>query len=153
MKKHLIIAGIIWVIFMSVNIKLAFADENYEALSGLRYVAQDQMGEKQQKILLLAAYAVIDYQQSAGWVTPGGTAVELNPLLGDHPERRDMLIFGVVGMSSLLIVSEIAPDPWATIIIDSALSSELFNIEDNVRVKEGQRRRINAVPIIVTFRF
>ena len=109
--------------------------------------------ERMEKFLILATYAAIDYNQSAGWVTPGGGAYELNPILGKHPTRRDMLAFGAAGMGLLWLATEILPEPWDQIALDSALSSEQFNIEDNVSVENGRQRRINAMPIIITFRF
>lgn len=102
---------------------------------------------------MLAAYAWIDYGQSAGWVTPGGGASELNPILGVHPTRADMLTFGVVGMGLLYLATEILPEPWDRIVLDSAISTERFNIKDNVAVENNLQRRINAIPIIVTVRF
>ena len=101
---------------------------------------------------MLTAYAAIDLDQSAGWVTPGGGTYELNPALGKHPTRQDMLAFGVVGIGLLYLASEVLPEPWGRIVLDSAVSSEQFNIEDNVRAKEG-RRLIEAIPIIITMRF
>lgn len=111
--------------------------------------AADDAGEK---FAILAAYAWVDYDQSAGGVTPGGGAVELNPLLGEHPSRRDMLAFGAAGLGLLWLASELLPAPWATIVVDSALTSEQWNIEDNVLAEQG-RRRFEGIPIILTLRF
>ena len=101
---------------------------------------------------MLTAYAAIDYDQSAGLVTPGGALSELNPVIGEHPTRQDMLAFGAVGMGLLYLASKVLPEPWDRIVVDSAVTSEGFNIEDNVRAMEG-RRRIEATPIIITVRF
>ena len=79
--------------------------------------------------------------------------MELNPVLGKHPSRGDMLAFGVSGTGLLWLSMEILPEPWATIVVDSVLASERFNIEDNASVLQSRSRRINAVPIILTFRF
>lgn len=108
--------------------------------------------ERMEKFLILATYAAIDYNQSAGWVTPGGGTYELNPALGKHPTRQDMLAFGAVGMGLLYLASEVLPEPWDRIVVDSAVTTEGFNIEDNVRAMEG-RRRMEAIPIIITVRF
>ena len=101
---------------------------------------------------MLTVYAAIDFDQSAGWVTPGGGTYELNPALGKHPTRQDMLAFGAVGMGLLYLASEVLPEPWDRIVVDSAVTTEGFNIEDNVRAMEG-RRRMEAIPIIITVRF
>ena len=108
--------------------------------------------DRMMSFAMLTAYAAIDFDQSAGWVTPGGGTYELNPALGKHPTRQDMLAFGVVGIGLLYLASEVLPEPWGRIVLDSAVSSEQFNIEDNVRAKEGQRL-IEAIPIIITMRF
>jgi len=113
--------------------------------------------ERMEKFVVLAAYAWIDYDQSCGVVTPGGATIELNPLLKDYPTRKSMLVFGGVGMGLLYLATEILPEPWATIALDSAISSEAWNIEDNTRAERNQwrgyARRIEGVPIIITVRF
>ena len=45
--------------------------------------------------------------------------MELNPVLGKHPSRGDMLAFGVSGTGLLWLSMEILPEPWATIVVDS----------------------------------
>jgi hypothetical protein len=113
--------------------------------------------ERTTSFAVLAAYAAIDFDQSAGLVTPGGRTNELNPILGEHPTRQDMLAFGVVGMGLLYLASEILPEPWDRIVVDSAVTSEGFNIEENVRAENarwrGFARRIEGMPILITVRF
>jgi hypothetical protein len=112
-----------------------------------------QANENDERLFILASLAAVDYNQSAGFVTPGGGAVELNPLLGDHPSRGDMLAFGSVSMGLAWAASKILPEPWDRIVLDSAISSEKWNIEENKLVRDGKRRSIQAVPIIITVRF
>jgi len=115
--------------------------------------------EMNQQILQLGAYALIDYDQSAtAFYNPpsGQRFIEINPILGEQPERKDLIAFGVAGVGAVYLLKEILPDNWNTakqILIDSVLSSEQFNIEENVRVALGKKRIINAIPIILTFRW
>lgn len=106
-----------------------------------------------EKLATLAAYAYVDYDQSTGVVTPGGSSVEGNPLLGDHPSREDMLMFGAAGIGLAYIATEILPEPWDRIVLDSVLASEQFNIEENALVLDGKKRKINGIPFILRFEF
>jgi hypothetical protein len=122
------------------------------ALLALLVVPAHAEEQRTEKLAVLAAMAWIDYDQSAGWVTPGGRTYELNPILGEHPSRGDMLAFGATGLGLLWLAGEVLPEPWATVVLDSAITSERWNIEDNVLARDG-RRRINAVPVIITWRW
>jgi hypothetical protein len=115
--------------------------------------ADDATGDRLQKFAVLATFAAIDYDQSAGWVTPGGQYPELNPLLGEHPTRADMLAFGGASIGLLWLATELLPAPWAAIVLDSAISTEQLNIEMNAELKAGLHPRVDAMPIIVTVRF
>lgn len=108
-----------------------------------------QADEKHERLAVLATLAAIDYDQSAGWVTPGGRAIEINRLLGPQPTRKDMLMFGTASIAVAWALSEVFGE-W---VLDSAITSEAWNIEDNRLLQEGRRRRINAIPLIVTVRW
>ena len=106
--------------------------------------------ERLDKLTILTVLATIDYTQSAEIFYHRTGYAELNPILGKQPSRSDMITFGVVSIGLLALL----PDkPWARVLIDSAITSEYWNVEDNRAVLSGQGRRINAIPIIVTFRF
>ena len=109
--------------------------------------------DRLQKFSVLASYAAIDYSQSADLFYHRSGYYEINPILGKQPSRRDMLAFGAVGMALLYFSTKILPDSWSNVLIDSAISSEGWNIEDNVLVSNAYHRRINAVPVIVTLRW
>ena len=121
--------------------------------------------EQTEKLFILTAFAAIDYHQSAGWVTPGGGATELNPILETHPTRANMLTFGVIGIGATWLATQVLPKSWGNIVLDSVISSEQWNIEDNNMAENGRRRlfqaagesynfrRINAVPVIITIRW
>jgi hypothetical protein len=113
----------------------------------------DDAADRLQKFAVLATFAAIDYDQSAGWVTPGGKYPELNPILGEHPTRMDMLAFGGASIGLLWLAAELLPAPWAAILLDSAISTEQLNIEMNAELKAGLHPRVDALPIIVTVRF
>jgi hypothetical protein len=115
------------------------------------------MDEKTQTILALAAFAAIDYNQSCDMFYSRQGYYEINPVLGKHPSRRGMLVFGTAGIGLLWGGAEIlerAGYPRAArVLVDSALSSEQWNIEDNVLVADGKHRRIDAIPIVLTWRW
>lgn len=105
------------------------------------------------KLLVLSAYAAIDYAQSCEMFFDRAGYHELNPILGQYPSRRDMAAFGILGISAVYLSQELLPASWAQVVLDSVLASEQHNIEENTRLLQGERRRINAVPIILSFRF
>ena len=105
------------------------------------------------QFVALSSFMAIDYKQSCDMFYGSSGYYEINPILGKNPSRQDMLAFGAAGMGILWLVSETLPESWATVVIDSVITSEQWNIEDNVHVKNGEQRRINAVPLIVTVRF
>ena len=113
----------------------------------------EQRAEHMEKLAVLAAYAVIDYRQSCEMFYSRAGYYENNPILGPHPSRASMAAFGVAGMGLTYIAGEILPDPWATVVLDSVIASEQYNIEENARVEAGQQRRISGVPIIISIRF
>jgi hypothetical protein len=113
--------------------------------------------ETNQKILQLGTYGLIDYDQTADALYSGGNRYkEINPILGEHPERKDLAAFGIAGVGIIYLAKEILPKNWTKakeILVDSALSTEQFNIEENQRVQAGQKRQMNAIPIILNFRW
>lgn len=104
-------------------------------------------------LLQLAAYAAVDYGQSTEAFFKREGHYELNPLLNERPSRRDLLAFGAAGIALTWLAGEVLPHPWAQIVLDSALASEGWNIEDNVRAADHAPRRINATPVIITLRW
>ena len=102
---------------------------------------------------LMGAFAAIDYSQSVEMFFHRKGYHELNPVLGRHPSRVSMLSYGIAALAMLYVGTTQLPEPWGRILLDSAISSEAWNIEDNQRIMEGLPRRINAIPIILTFRW
>ena len=143
MKKYIpIILGVLGIFVFAKIVKAGWLDD-----------------EMNQQILQLGIYGLIDYNQSAtAFYNPpaGKRYIEINPILGEQPERKDLIAFGVAGVGTVYLLKEILPDNWNTakqILIDSVLSTEQFNIEENVRVALGQKRIMNTIPIILTFRW
>jgi hypothetical protein len=120
-------------------------------------ISIEQRAERIEKIAVLAAFAAIDYRQSCDIFYGRQGHYELNPVIGKQPSRRGMLAFGTMGIGLLWGGAELlerAGYPRAAqVLVDSALSSEQWNIEDNVLLTDGKQRRINAVPIVLTWRW
>jgi hypothetical protein len=111
--------------------------------------------DRQQGLAQLTAYAFVDYDQSCDmfYGIAGEHHVELNPILGEHPSRNEMLTFGFVGVGLAWVAGELLPAPWGRIVLDSMIASEGWNIEDNALVADGRHRRVPAVPVIVSIRW
>ncbi len=124
---------------------------------GLRIADCGLKDERLEKLMVLASFAAIDYNQSVDLFFNRTGYYEINPILGKHPSRRDMLVFGAAGMGLLWGAAELlerAGYPRAAqVLVDSALSSEQLNIEDNALVADGRQRRIDAVPVMLTWRW
>lgn len=112
--------------------------------------------ETEKKLIVLAAYAAVDYGQSCEAFYRGGhfaNSYELNPVLGERPTRRDMLAFGAAGIGLTWLLSEVLPEPWSAVLVDSVLASERLNVEENRRVQNGERRRMDSIPVVITWRW
>jgi hypothetical protein len=104
-------------------------------------------------VALLAAYALADYQQSVDmFYHRHPSAHEINPVLGEKPSRRSMALFGIAGVLATALIGSI-DHPLARIAVDSIVASEQFNIEENERVRNGQGRQIDAILVIIAWRF
>lgn len=104
-------------------------------------------------MLILTAMAVTDYNQSVEAFYHREGFRELNPILGERTTRREMITFGAASILLLLGAEKILSEKWYTILLDSCVASERFNIEDNVRNANGHRRHIAAIPIIISIRW
>ena len=103
------------------------------------------------RVISIAALATKDYDQSVEMFYERG-GYELNPLLGTKPSRSSLRNIGIASVVALYVVSSF-DGKWKNLILDSVLSSEKFNVEENERVLNNRPRRINGIPIVVTFRW
>jgi hypothetical protein len=106
--------------------------------------------ERASKIAALAAFAAVDWKMSVDMIIVDRTHYEANRLLGRYPSRRDLLLFGAAGIALTWLATEIL---GTDMVLDAALSSERWNIEDNVRTDQGYETRSKSIPIIVTWRW
>jgi hypothetical protein len=110
---------------------------------------------------LLMSFAVIDYNQRVNMFYESQGYYEVNQVLGKSPTRGDMIAFGMIGVGLTYLLSDMLPEPWNRILIDSVIASEMRNIEENRRVYSGwntegpplRGREMNAIPIIISLRF
>jgi hypothetical protein len=110
---------------------------------------------------LLTSFALIDYSQSVDMFFNRTGYHEMNPVLGPNPSRQDLFLFGTIGLCLSYVLTEIVPDTWRQIVIDSIVASEKHNIEDNRLLYQGwntegpplRGRTVDGIPIIVSVRF
>lgn len=114
-------------------------------------IAQD--AQPDEYVLLLAAMAIVDYDQSSEMFYNREGYYELNPVLGNQPSRTDMLAFGAIGIGVVYLASEFLPESIGKLFMDSVVASEKWNIEDNASIMDGKRRRIEGIPLIISIRF
>lgn len=109
--------------------------------------------ERVEKFATLASFAFVDYNQSAGLVTPGGKATELNPVLGKHPSRAQMLAFGLESFVALYVATELLPRSFGRVLLDSVIATEQLNIEENREVLDGRKRSFNGIALVVAIQW
>ena len=102
---------------------------------------------------VLAVFAAIDYDQSCKMFFERKGYFELNPILGKYPTRKELAAFGILGLGTVYLLQSVMPDAMSRVFLDSVLESQQMNIEENVRVKNNQRRQISGIPIILSIRF
>jgi len=107
------------------------------------------------QIAVLASFAAIDYNQSVElfYDREREGFFDSNPVLGKHPERREMMAFGIVGVGLTWAAVNALPPAWAALVADSVVSSEQAVVEDNARLLAGEKKQIAGVPIILTWRW
>jgi hypothetical protein len=115
-------------------------------------VCAEERDDHSNHVLILAIMAAVDYDQSTEAFFERSGYTELNPLLGSRPSRGGLAAFGIIGIAATYILSE-TDHPLSQLAVDSIIASEQFNIEENARLLDGQKRRINGIPIILSFRF
>jgi len=110
---------------------------------------------------LLSTFAAIDYTQSVEMFFHRKGYRELNPILGEHPSRQRMALFGLVSVAAVFIIAKALPNSWSRVFIDSVTASEVMNIEENRQLMDGytvsgppvRGRVFQSIPIVIHFRF
>ena len=119
------------------------------------------VNDASEDMVLLSSFALIDYSQSVTMFFKSTGYQEMNPVLGPRPSRQDLFWFGTIGLSVSYLITEIVPDTWRQIVIDSIVASERQNIEDNRMLYQGwntegpplRGRGIDGLPVIISVRF
>jgi hypothetical protein len=139
---------------------LQFDRSMTSSLSSPRYyTTRDQA--MRQNLGVITSFALIDYAQTTAMLYSSGNYYEINPILGPHPDRAQLVAFGLVGSGLFYLIGKSLPYPWSQIFVDSVLSIERMNIEDNRRVYQGwntdgppiRGRSFNGIPLIISLRF
>lgn len=115
--------------------------------------APSQADDSRESLTVLMAFALVDYDQSSELFYHRSGYHEMNPIMGKYPARADMAVFGIVGISAVYLSQKLLPKPWAQVVMDSVLASEQFNIQEIARIMQGEKRHIQGVPILLSFRF
>ena len=103
---------------------------------------------------MLSFLAAADYHQSCEMFYQRDGIVEVNPILGENPSRRDMALFGLVSLTLAWLLDSALDEPLKTVFLDSVITSESMNIRENNRIlTSGLRRDMDAIPIMITFRW
>ena len=110
--------------------------------------------ENDRKLMTLASLAMIDYQQSVKMFYKKGGHKELNPVLGTNPEREDLMMFGLAGMTLAYGINEIMPEgKFKDFLFDSVLATERLNIEENKQVMNTGKRTFECIMLVMSFDF
>ncbi|MCK9420252.1 MAG: hypothetical protein M0R70_12820 [Nitrospirae bacterium] len=103
--------------------------------------------DKLQKTLYLTVLAAVDYHQTVRSVIDQPLKYhEMNPVLGEHPSRAALAVFGTVGIAATALISRI-DHPLARIVVDSIIATEQVNVWEN----EHTMDRRTSMPIMVVF--
>lgn len=107
------------------------------------------------KILTLAALSLADLKQSSDFAFKQGNYYEINPVLGYDPSVAKMAAFGLAGIGTVYITEQLLKNhpTLRQILIDSVVSSEAFNVNENRRLAQVGARQMEAIPIIITVRW
>lgn len=117
------------------------------------YSYEAMAGDFEERFGVLLAFGAIDYKQTCErlYERQGG---ELNPLLGSHPSRAGLYIYGASGIAALIMINHLSA-PAGSFLLDSAIATKAEFIKYNARTLNGQQSGswIKMFPIILSFRF
>jgi hypothetical protein len=80
--------------------------------------------------LTLTAIAVVDYGQTR-WFLANTPLVEMNPLLGERPNRESMLLFGGAALLGHAAIARLLPNPYRRAWQHAAICLWAANISRN----------------------
>ncbi len=104
-----------------------------------------------QKMFYLGLLSAVDYYQTVETVVKQpGVYREINPILGEHPSRQSLALFGVAGVAAVYAVQRIFPE--ARVLVDSIIASEQVNIWENQYSMNRTRMSI-PVMVVVSYQF
>jgi len=145
--KSIMTGVIILVLWIPVFSGTSSAKDDAISLEPLVAIAQL---DKTQRIAHLITLAIVDYQQTvAAVIKRPDQFIEMNPILGEHPNRTELAVFGIFGVVTTAMIGEIN-HPLTEIVVNSIIASEQLNILENQHMKE--RTQI-PIMIVASFRF
>ncbi len=147
MKK---ICWTVSVLILAMQIVLAAPAEAEES-PDLRTFFAIQRLDDTQKMLYLGFLAAIDYQQTvASVVKHPDQYSELNPILGRHPGRRELALFGAAGLTAVYVVQRTFYGAFSRVLVDSIIATEQINVWENEYV---QYRSSMPIMVVASFSF
>ncbi len=122
------------------------------AIQNLMTVFAVQRMDSAQKISYLGVLAAVDYLQTVNTVVRQPERYrEMNPILGEHPTRRSLALFGAAGIATVRALDKYLPEMLAHIVVDSIIMTEQVNVWEN-QYTINKRTRM-PVMIAASYRF
>jgi len=106
------------------------------------------------KLMTLASFAMIDYQQSVKMFYKSDGIHEINPVLGRTPTREDMMAFGLTGMTLAYGINRYMPEGgFKKFLFDSIIATERLNIEENQKLIRTGKRTFGCIMLVMSFNY
>lgn len=141
-----------WIYAIGLLMMLLFSPYAHagEAFNLETFFAIPQLDDLQ-KIIYLTVLAAEDYRQTVETVVKQPNRYyEMNPVLGKHPGRRDLMLFGAAGIAATAMISRINYS-FARILVDSIIATEEANVWENEYAMD--RRASMPIMAVMSWRF
>lgn len=105
-------------------------------------------------LFTLAGFSVIDYYQSVDFLyrDPSKKCDEMNPALGSHPSRRNMLEFGTAAVGGTYLFKKLVYPRYpnvAKFTVIGITAFEIFNVVNNMYNVHERKPFWYGLPIVM----
>lgn len=126
-----VIAAVIIIVLALVMLALLAVPARAEELNTETFFAIAKLNDTQ-KMFYLGLLSAVDYRQTVNTVVKHPDRYcEMNPILGPHPDRRSLALFGMVGLGAVYAAQHTLPEFISRILVDSIIASEQVNVWEN----------------------
>ena len=116
--------------------------------------ALNNSAKNDEKLAALVLLTMIDHHQSVHMFYKCGDHLELNPIIGARPDRRDLVMYQLAGLGIAYGLNDVMPEgKFKDFLIDSVLATEKFNIEENQKVISSNKRTFDCIMLVMSFNF